>query len=162
MWLKFSIIWFPWICMWLWIAQFVVKSLWNPTFLPPANVVCEGYVFTGVCLSTRGVGRYPSMHCRLYANMPCSRSPRGVVSQHALQVSRPTTRGGNWGGSSQGGVGSPGHTQGRSWGGSCRGGLQAHTRGGLSQHALRQTPLPRWLLLRAVPILLECILLIVK
>ena len=23
-------------------------------FLPPANVVCEGYVFTGVCLSTRG------------------------------------------------------------------------------------------------------------
>ena len=25
--------------------------------LPPANVVCEGYVFTGVCLSTRGVSR---------------------------------------------------------------------------------------------------------
>ena len=25
-------------------------------FLPPANVVCEGYVFTGVCLSTGGVG----------------------------------------------------------------------------------------------------------
>ena len=24
-------------------------------FLPPANEVCEGYVFTGVCLSTRGV-----------------------------------------------------------------------------------------------------------
>ena len=23
-------------------------------FLPPANVVCEGYVFTGICLSTRG------------------------------------------------------------------------------------------------------------
>ena len=23
-------------------------------FLPPANEVCEGYVFTGVCLSTRG------------------------------------------------------------------------------------------------------------
>ena len=23
--------------------------------LPPANVVCEGYVFTGVCLSTGGV-----------------------------------------------------------------------------------------------------------
>ena len=39
-------------------------------FLPPANEVCEGYVFTGVCLSTGGVcsiaagkhiplGRYP-------------------------------------------------------------------------------------------------------
>ena len=24
------------------------------SFLPPANVVCEGYVFTGVCLSTGG------------------------------------------------------------------------------------------------------------
>ena len=24
--------------------------------LPPANVVCEGYVFTGVCLSTGGGG----------------------------------------------------------------------------------------------------------
>ena len=23
-------------------------------FLPPANEVCEGYVFTGVCLSTGG------------------------------------------------------------------------------------------------------------
>ena len=28
-----------------------------PWFLPPANEVCEGYVFTGVCLSTRGGGR---------------------------------------------------------------------------------------------------------
>ena len=26
----------------------------SPLFLPPANEVCEGYVFTGVCLSTRG------------------------------------------------------------------------------------------------------------
>ena len=24
------------------------------SFLPPANEVCEGYVFTGVCLSTGG------------------------------------------------------------------------------------------------------------
>ena len=24
--------------------------------LPPANIVCKGYVFTGVCLSTGGVG----------------------------------------------------------------------------------------------------------
>ena len=28
----------------------------NIIFLLPANVVCEGYVFTGVCLSTGGVG----------------------------------------------------------------------------------------------------------
>ena len=31
-------------------------------FLPPANKVCEGYVFTGVCLSTGGeyLGKYTS------------------------------------------------------------------------------------------------------
>ena len=28
----------------------------NEFFLPPANEVCEGYVFTGVCLSTPGGG----------------------------------------------------------------------------------------------------------
>ena len=26
-----------------------------PALLPPASVVCEGYVFTGVCLSTGGI-----------------------------------------------------------------------------------------------------------
>ena len=52
----------------------------------------------------------------LYPSMPCSRSPRGwVLSQHALQVSRPTP-----GGKLRGLAG---------------GGLQA-------QHALRQTPPP--------------------
>ena len=29
-------------------------SYWNAILLPPANEVCEGYVFTGVCLSTLG------------------------------------------------------------------------------------------------------------
>ena len=29
-------------------------SYWNSFLLPPANKVCEGYVFTGVCLSTPG------------------------------------------------------------------------------------------------------------
>ena len=49
---------------------------------------CEGYVFTGLCLSTRGGGGwYPSMPCRWYPNMPCSRSQGwGVLSLHALQV----------------------------------------------------------------------------
>ena len=50
-------------------------------------------MFTGVCLSTVG-GYYPSMHCRWYPSMPCSRSPgphqrgkwRGIWS-------RPTTKG---------------------------------------------------------------------
>ena len=32
------------------------------------------------------------MHCRYYPSMPCSRSPGGVASQHALQVFRPTPR----------------------------------------------------------------------
>ena len=31
-------------------------SSWNSMLLPPANEVCEGYVFTGVCLSTPGGG----------------------------------------------------------------------------------------------------------
>ena len=38
---------------------------------------CEGYVFTGVCLSTWGEGEYPSMPCRWYPSRSCSRS-RGV------------------------------------------------------------------------------------
>ena len=36
---------------------------------------CEGYVFTGVCLSKGGW--YPSMPCRWYPSMPCRRSPGG-------------------------------------------------------------------------------------
>ena len=32
----------------------VMRWLFGMTFLPPANEVCEGYVFTGVCLSTGG------------------------------------------------------------------------------------------------------------
>ena len=41
----------------------------NPNLLlPPANEVCEGYVFTGVCLSTGGVhGRGRGMHGRGHA-----------------------------------------------------------------------------------------------
>ena len=31
------------------------KVCFTVTLLPPTNEVCEGYVFTGVCLSTRGV-----------------------------------------------------------------------------------------------------------
>ena len=118
----------------------------------------------------RGGGWYPSMHC--------SRS-RGMVSQHALQISRPTPTG-EVEGSGLGGLQGPhpgglqahiqGGLQAHTWGG----GLQAHTQGisrptprrvsrptprwaGVSQHALRQTP-PPWLLLWVIRILLECIL----
>ena len=31
-----------------------LRCIVSRTFLPPANEVCEGYVFTGVCLSTGG------------------------------------------------------------------------------------------------------------
>ena len=40
------------------ICRAIKKKSWRKItrggLLPPANEVCEGYVFTGVCLSTRG------------------------------------------------------------------------------------------------------------
>ena len=96
----------------------------------PANEGCEGYIFTRFCLST---GR---------------------------EVSRPKPRGG-WGVWLGGGL--QAHTGGEDEGSG--GGVSKHTPGGgcvqawgVSQHALRQTPSTRRLLLRAVRIVLECIL----
>ena len=83
--------------------------------------------------------------CIAHSIPACLAGIQGVVSQHALQVSRPTPKG-EVEGSGLGGL--QAHTQ---------GGLQAHTQG-VSQHALRQTPPSRRLLLRAVCMLLECIL----
>ena len=46
--------------VWVPHLSFNKGHLWSPcwrwltSFLPPANEVCEGYVFTGVCLSTLG------------------------------------------------------------------------------------------------------------
>ena len=34
----------------------VCKLVTDARFVPPANEVCEGYVFTGACLSTAGGG----------------------------------------------------------------------------------------------------------
>ena len=67
--------------------------LWLPIiFLPPETKLGQGYVFTRICDSVhRGGGE-------------------GVVSQHALQVSRPTLKG-EVGGSDLG-VGLQAHTQG--------------------------------------------------
>ena len=63
----------------------------------------------------------------------------GVVSQHALQVSRPTPRGEVEGDLARGGL--QAHTEGGSWGDLARVGVSRPIpRGGLSQHALRQTP----------------------
>ena len=76
--------------------------------------------------------------------MPCRSPGGGVVSQHALQVSRPTP-GGEVEGSCLGG--SPGPHPGESWGvwpggspGPHQGGLSRPTPRGVSQNALRQTP----------------------
>ena len=75
------------------------------------------------------------MHCRRYPSMSCRSLGGWVVSQHGLQVSRPTPRG-EVEGSGQG-VSRP--TPGRSPGPHLRGGVQApHL--GVSQNALRQTP----------------------
>ena len=38
----------------LMLITFGIRYLAQGLFLPPANDVCEGYVFTGVCLSTGG------------------------------------------------------------------------------------------------------------
>ena len=63
------------------------------SFLPPANEVCEDYVFTRVCLSTGGGGR--GIPACLAGGIPACLAGlwRGGVSQHALQVSRPTPKG---------------------------------------------------------------------
>ena len=138
-------------------------SIWQ-NYYRLANEVWGKVIFSEVCVKNsvhKGGGWYPSMHCRWYPSMSCSRSPdQWVVSQHALQVSRgevsrPTPRGevegSGWGGlqaHTQGGCPSP------HWGGSPG---QHPGGGGVSQHALRQTPPRERLLPRAVRILLECI-----
>ena len=56
--------------------------------LPPTNVVCKGYVITGLCLSMGGgVVSQPTCLTDLWGGR------MGLVSQRALQVSRPTPRG---------------------------------------------------------------------
>ena len=57
-------------------------------------------------LSTGGGGCYPSMHCRWYPSMPCSRSPGGWYPSMPCRIPDPHLRGkfrGVWLG------GSPGH-----------------------------------------------------
>ena len=115
-------------------------SLRTQTLLLPANEVCEGYVFTRVCQSFCSGGGEGGVPACSAGGIPAYLAGLGggVVSQHALQVSRPTPRR-EVEGSGLGGL--QAHTQ---------GGLQAHTLGGVSrptpsgvsQHALRQTPHP--------------------
>ena len=81
-----------------------------------------------MCLSVHRVGGIPA--CLAGGIQACLAGLQGCVSQYALQVSRPTPKGGLR--ALAKGVGSPGPHPG--------GCLQAHTHGGVSQHALRQTP----------------------
>ena len=60
--------------------QLVTNFYYGLVIVPPTNKVCEGYVFTRVCLSMEG-GGVVSQHALQ------------VASQHALQVSRPTPKG---------------------------------------------------------------------
>ena len=71
------------------------------TFLPPATKLGQGYVFTRVCDSVHREGIpaclaaglqgvcYPSMHCRWYSSMPCSRSPGGGAAPGGCLVRHP-------------------------------------------------------------------------
>ena len=123
--------------------------------LTPANEVCKGYVFTSVCQSFCSQG-VVSQHALWVISQHASQVSGGMVSEHALQVSRPTPKGeveesglgGGYPGPHPGGSQCP-HS----------GGVSRLTPEGVSQHALRQTPAhSRWLLLWAVCIILECIL----
>ena len=107
--------------------------------------ICEGYVFTPVSQSFCSWGGAGIPACIAGGIPACLAAglQRGMVSQHALQVSWPTLRG-EVEGSGLGGL--QAHTwgglQAHNWGNlqaHTRGGFQAHTQGGVSQHALKQT-----------------------
>ena len=117
----------------------------NYVLLPPANEVCEGYVFTHVCHSVHiGGGGIPAC---IAGGIPACLAAclGGVVSQHALQVSSLTPRG-KLRGLARGvfrptSRGSPGpHPRGVSPGPHPGGFPGPHLGGCVSQHALRQTP----------------------
>ena len=115
------------------------------TFLPPANEVCEGYVFTPVCHSVhRGSVPGPGGVWSWGVPGPGGFGPRGCLVRGGLVPAclagfQAHTQGGSWGGSGPGphprgklkGIWSrptpkgevegdlvQGHTQGGSWGGS--------------------------------------------
>ena len=119
----------------------------------------QGYIFRSTCQEFCSQGRVVVVSqyaLQVVSQHALQVSGGGLLSQHALQVYRPTSEG-EVEGSGLGGVSRPtpmggGKLRGLAWG-VCRptprGGLQAHTwggespgphPGGVSQHALRQTP----------------------
>ena len=108
--------------------------------LPPANDVCEGYVFTGVCLSMGGSGGVPvSVHGGFCPGM-------GGLCPGGGGLSR------GWGVCIGGG-----ESLSRGWGVSVQGGLCPGW-GSLSRGSLSWRPPSPYGNERAVRILLECIL----
>ena len=128
--------------------------------LPPATKLGQGNIFRSMCQEfCSWGGRYPSMPCRSPGPHPGEVEESGLGGD--LQAhTQGEVEGSGLGGSPgphPGGRGLQAHTQGV-FPGPQPGGLQTHTQG-VSQHTLRQTPpQSRQLLLRAVCILLECIL----
>ena len=106
-------------------------------FLPPATKLGQGYVFTRVCDSVHGGGG-------CYPSMPCSRSPGGAIPACLAGGIPACLAAGLWGG----GVPAPGV------GGVCLQGEGVCSGGGV----VPDRDPPGRLLLRAVRILLECIL----
>ena len=119
------------------------QMLW----LPPATKLRQGYVFTRVCDSVHRGGGIPAC---LVAGLG---GGDGIPA--CLAGLQAHTQGGSWGVCLGGSPGPHpgGKFRGLAWG---EGGLQAHTQGGIP--ACTEAETPKWLLLWALCILLECIL----
>ena len=134
-------------------------SIFSHIYRPQRSWGKVMFLHVSVILFTRGW--YPSMPCRSpsgggYPSMPCrfpGLHPGGSLRGLARGVSRPTPRG-KLRGLVCGGVSRPTP-------GGLQGGLQVHTQGCIPACTEADTHPPcRWLLLRAVCILLECILVV--
>ena len=121
--------WYEWINApnyWIWLNCSSLTSALQFYYRPQTKFAKVMFLYVSVILSGGGRG-YPSMHCRWYPSMPCSRSPGGGgVIQACLagfQAHTQEESSGVWPG--VGGL--QADTQGGSWGVWPGGGLQAHT-----------------------------------
>ena len=96
--------------------------------LPPATKLGQGYIFTRVCDSVHGGDGIPAC---IAGGIPACLAAglQGGGSQHALQVSRPTSRGEVEGDVTRGGL--QAHTQEENEGDLARGSPGPHPRGKL-------------------------------
>ena len=67
----------------------ILLGIANQThLLPPANEVCEGYIFTGVCLSTGGVSA--PLHAGIHS-LPCPPGPNTPLRSRYSPEQTPTS-----------------------------------------------------------------------